>query len=296
MLERAEVPNPAVPVVVSGRPVSRVLIRLRRNRGATFGALVVLGMVGLGLAAPILPIAPPYQTHLGHRLAPPLSPGYLLGSDHLGRDVVSRVIWGTRTSLIIGVSAAVLALVAGSVVGVLAAYYGGYLDNILMRGIDIIMGFPEILLAIAIVAALGPGLTNAMLAVALANVPFYARGIRGAVLLLRTGEFMEAARAAGATDLRIVMRHLLPNIVAPIVVFVSLNIGWMITETAGLSFIGLGAQPPTPDWGAMLADGRAFITVASHVATVPGLAIFLVVLGLNVLGEGLREILDPRST
>ncbi len=296
MLERAEVPNPAVPVGVRGRPVSRVLIRLRRNRGATFGALVVLGMVGLGLAAPILPIAPPYQTHLGHRLAPPMSPGYLLGSDHLGRDVVSRVIWGTRTSLVIGVSAAILALVAGSVVGVLAAYYGGYLDNILMRGIDILMGFPEILLAIAIVAALGPGLTNAMLAVALANVPFYARGMRGAVLLLRTGEFMEAARAAGATDLRIVMRHLLPNIVAPIVVFVSLNIGWMITETAGLSFIGLGAQPPTPDWGAMLADGRAFITVASHVATVPGLAIFLVVLGLNVLGEGLREILDPRST
>jgi len=295
MLERAEVPSAAGPAAVTGRPVARALGRLRQNRVAMVGALIVAGMVALGLAAPVLPLAPPEQTHLGHRLAPPLSPGYLLGSDHLGRDVLSRVIWGTRTSLAIGVSAAFLALIAGSVVGVLGAYNGGHLDNVLMRGIDILMGFPEILLAIAIVAALGPGLTNAMLAVAIANVPFYARGMRGAVLLLRTGEFMDAARAAGATDLRIVLRHLLPNIVAPIVVFVSLNIGWMITETAGLSFIGLGAQPPTPDWGAMLADGRAFITVAAHVATVPGLAIFLSVLGLNVLGEGLREILDPRS-
>ena len=295
MLERTETPRSAVPAIVRGRPLARALDRLRQHPGAQFGGAIVLGMVVLGLAAPILPLPPPDQTHLGHRLAPPLSPNYILGSDHLGRDLLSRLVWGTRTSLAVGVSAAVLALTAGSVLGILAAYYGGLLDNLLMRGIDILLGFPEILLAIAIVAALGPGLTHAMLAVALANVPFYARGMRGAVLLLRASEFVESARATGATDLRIVIRHLLPNIVAPMVVFVSLNIGWMITETAGLSFIGLGAQPPTPDWGAMLADGRAFITVASHVATAPGLAIFLVVLGLNVLGEGLREILDPRA-
>ncbi len=185
------------------------------------GAAVLLGMVALALAAPLLPLAPPDQTHLDHRLVRPLSTGYLLGSDHLGRDLVSRLVWGTRTSLAIGISAALLALVAGSALGVLAAYYGGLLDNLLMRGIDILMGFPEILLAIAVVAALGPGLAHAMLAVALANVPFYARGMRGAVLLLRASEFVEAARAAGATDLRIVMRHLLPNFVGPMVVFVS---------------------------------------------------------------------------
>jgi peptide/nickel transport system permease protein len=180
-------------------------------------------------------------------------------------------------------------------IGIAAAYYGGALDNLLMRAVDILMGFPEILLAIAIVAALGPGLTHAMLAVALANVPFYARGIRSAVLSLRASEFIESARAAGATDRRIIAYHLLPNIVGPMVVFISLNIGWMITETAGLSFIGLGAQPPTPDWGTMLADGRGVMTVAAHVATVPGIAIVVAVLGLNILGEGVREILDPRS-
>jgi peptide/nickel transport system permease protein len=168
-------------------------------------------------------------------------------------------------------------------------------DNLVMRGIDILMGFPEILLAIAIVAALGPGLAHAMVAVTISNVPFYARGIRGAVLLLRSSEFVESARAAGATGGRVILRHLLPNILAPMLVFVSLNVGWMITETAGLSFLGLGAQPPTPDWGTMLADGRGFITVASHVAAAPGLTIFFSVLAFNTLGEGLREVLDPRS-
>jgi len=277
------------------RPASRVIRRLRRNRLVIAGAVIVGAIAGIGLLAPALPLSAPNIPHFSHRLAPPLSFGYVLGSDQLGRDILSRLMWGTRTSLAVGVSAAILALCLGSALGILAAYYGGRVDNLLMRGIDILMGFPEILLAIAIVAALGPGLAHAMVAVTISNVPFYARGIRGAVLLLRSSEFVESARAAGATGARVILRHLLPNILAPMLVFVSLNIGWMVTETAGLSFLGLGAQPPTPDWGTMLADGRSFITIASHVAAAPGLTIFLSVLGFNTLGEGLREVLDPRS-
>jgi peptide/nickel transport system permease protein len=192
------------------------------------------------------------------------------------------------------VIAASIAMAAGTAIGIVTGYYGGPVDQIVMRGIDLVMAFPYILLAIALVAALGPGLVNAMIAVAVVNVSFYARGVRGAVLLLREQEFIEAARAAGSTERRILLRHILPSIVAPILVFVSMNIGVMITETAGLSFIGLGAQPPTADWGTMLADGRQFITVASHVAAIPGLAIFLLVLGFNLMGDGLRDALDPR--
>ncbi len=193
-----------------------------------------------------------------------------------------------------GVLSTGLAMSVGTTVGLAAGYYGGRADLIMMRAIDILMAFPYILLAIALVAALGPGLVNAMIAVAVVNISFYARGVRSAVLLLREQEFIVAARAAGATEGRIVRRHVLPNILAPILVFVSMNIGWMITETAGLSFIGLGAQPPAADWGTMLADGRQFITVASHVAAIPGLALFVLVLGLNLAGDGLREAFDPR--
>jgi len=241
-----------------------------------------------------LPLRDPNGTQPARRLSPPLSPGYVLGADHLGRDLLSRVAWGARISLTVGVLSTGLAMSVGTTVGLAAGYYGGRADLIMMRAIDILMAFPYILLAIALVAALGPGLVNAMIAVAVVNISFYARGVRSAVLLLREQEFIVAARAAGATEGRIVRRHVLPNILAPILVFVSMNIGWMITETAGLSFIGLGAQPPAADWGTMLADGRQFITVASHVAAIPGLALFVLVLGLNLAGDGLREAFDPR--
>ena len=279
-----------------GSPASRVdgIGRLLGNRSVLLGALIVSVIVAAALLAPVLPIGDPNRTQPGRRLAAPLSPGLLLGSDHLGRNLLSRIVWGARISLTVGVLATVLAMIAGTTVGLLAGYFGGLVDQIVMRTIDLVMAFPYILLAIALVAALGPGLLNAMMAVAVVNVSFYARGIRGAVLTLRGQEFVEAARAAGATDGRILRQHVLPGIVAPLLVFASMNVGMMIVETAGLSFIGLGAQPPAADWGTMLADGRQFITVAAHVAAVPGLAIFLLVLGLNLVGDGLRDALDPR--
>jgi len=268
--------------------------RFLANRLAIAGAIVVLAIVIVAVLAPFLPLRDPNGTQPARRLSPPLSPGYVLGADHLGRDLLSRVAWGARISLLVGVLSTGLAMSVGTTVGLTAGYYGGRADLIIMRAIDILMAFPYILLAIALVAALGPGLVNAMIAVAVVNISFYARGVRSAVLLLREQEFIVAARAAGATEGRIVRRHVLPNILAPILVFVSMNIGWMITETAGLSFIGLGAQPPAADWGTMLADGRQFITVASHVAAIPGLALFVLVLGLNLAGDGLREAFDPR--
>jgi len=251
-------------------------------------------MALMDVLAPALPLPDPNRTQPSRRLAPPLTPGYPLGSDHLGRDLLSRVIWGARVSLTVGVVATLLAMVAGTAVGLVTGFYGGVTDNVVMRGIDLVMAFPYILLAMLLVAALGPGLVNAMIAVAVVNVSFYARGVRAAVLLLREQEFVEAARAVGGTEWRVLGRHILPGIVGPILVFVSMNIGVMITESAGLSFIGLGAQPPTADWGTMLADGRQFITVAAHVAAIPGLAIFILVLGCNLLGDGLRDALDPR--
>jgi peptide/nickel transport system permease protein len=256
--------------------------------------VIVLGVALLALFAPLLPLADPNRTQPSRRLAPPLTAGYPLGSDHLGRDLLSRVIWGARVSLAVGVLATLLAMAAGTAVGLITGFYGGVTDNIVMRGIDLIMAFPYILLAMLLVAALGPGLVNAMIAVALVNVSFYARGVRSAVLLLREQDFVEAARAVGSTEARILRRHVLPGIAGSILVFVSMNIGVMITESAGLSFIGLGAQPPTADWGTMLADGRQFITVAAHVAAIPGLAIFVLVLGCNLVGDGLRDALDPR--
>ena len=266
----------------------------RRARWRTAGLVVVLAVVATAALAPVLPLADPNRTQPSRRLAPPLSPGFPLGSDHLGRDLLSRVIWGARVSLVVGVLATLLAMLAGAAIGLVTGFYGGVVDHVAMRGIDLVMAFPYILLAMLLVAALGPGLVNAMLAVAVVNVSFYARGVRAAVLLLREQEFVEAARSIGSSEGRILRRHVLPGIVGPILAFVSMNVGVMITESAGLSFIGLGAQPPTADWGTMLADGRQFITVAAHVAAIPGLAIFVLVLGCNLLGDGLRDALDPR--
>lgn len=261
---------------------------------AVVAIVIVLAIALLALLAPVLPLADPDATSLSDRLLPPLTGGHLLGTDQLGRDLLSRIIWGARVSITVGIVAAAMAGAVGAMVGIVGGLFGGAVDHVLMRLMDVILAFPYVLLAIALVAALGPGLFNAMIAVAVVNVAFYARNIRGSVLALRNQGFVDAARALGAPGHHILLRHILPNVVAPILVLISMNVGWMITETAGLSFLGLGAQPPQADWGSMLADGRAFITVAYHVATIPGLAILVLVLTFNIIGDGMRDLFDPR--
>jgi peptide/nickel transport system permease protein len=207
--------------------------------------------------------------------------------------MLSRLIWGSQISLLAGVGAAALAMVCGVTIGVVSGMNGKRLDNALMRSIDVVMAFPAILLAILIVAFLGPGIENAMLAVAIVNIPFYARITRSVTLSVKEKEFIQASLAIGNSQWKTVWKHVLPNISSYIIVTSMMNIGWMITETAALSFLGLGSQPPTADWGSMLGEGRNLMVVAPFVATLPGLCIFLVVLGFNQLGDGLRDILDP---
>lgn len=274
--------------------VSPLLHQLRQDKLAMAGLVFVLLVAIAAALAPVLPIADPNATRPSARLAPPGTEGYILGSDQLGRDILSRLIWGARVSLMVGLGSTFIAMAVGSALGLVSGYFMGVVDHAIMRVVDVLMAFPYILLAIALVAVLGPGLFNSMVAIAVVNVSFYARGVRSAVLVLREAEFIDSARSIGATDLHIIWRHVWPNIIPPILVFVSMSVGWMITETAGLSFIGLGAQPPTADWGTMLADGRQYLMVAYHVTTIPGIVILLVVLGLNLLGDGLRDALDPR--
>lgn len=268
--------------------------RLRRNRLAVAGLVAISIAVALALLAPVLPLLDPAATETSLRLLPVGSEGHLLGTDHLGRDLLSRLVWGARTSLAVGVFATVIAASVGSALGLVAGFYGGRTDNVLMRGIDVLMAFPYLLLAIGLVAVLGPGLVNAMIAISIVNIPFFARAVRGTTVSLVSNEYVDAARALAFSRPRILVREILPNVLPTIIITMSTTVGWMITETAGLSFLGLGAQPPTADWGAMLGAGRDFITRAPHVMIVPGTAIFAVVISLNFLGDGLRDALDPR--
>ena len=267
---------------------------LLHNRLASLGALILLLAAAAALAAPWLPLPDPDATNLLQRLAPPLTPGHLLGTDGLGRDMLSRLLWGTRVSLAVGLGATLLAATIGTLIGLVAGYAAGRTDGLLMRLIDMIMAFPYILLALAIVAVLGPGLLNALYAIALVNIPFFARNVRGQTLSLRDSPFIQAARLAGKNHLQILLTEILPNVLPLIVVALSTTVGWMILETAGLSFLGLGTQPPDADLGSMLGQGRGQLFIAPHVALVPGLAIFLLVIGFNLLGDGVRDLLDPR--
>jgi peptide/nickel transport system permease protein len=270
--------------------------KLRRfffNRMATVGLGIVLAVVLVSLAAPILGLKDPNLTNLGSRLLPVGSEGYVLGADELGRDVLSRLIWGTRVSLAVGISATLIAALIGSCIGIISAYYGGWVDNVLMRGIDMVMAFPYMLLALAIVAVLGAGLFNALIAISIVNIPFFARNVRGATVGLVRLEYIDAARISGKNDAEILAGELLPNVLPVIFITISTTVGWMILETAGLSFLGLGAQPPTADLGSMLGEGRKSILVAPHVATLPGMVILILVIGINLVGDGLRDVLDP---
>jgi peptide/nickel transport system permease protein len=266
-----------------------------RNHLAVGAAAVIVAAVGLALAAPALPLGDPDLVDTTARLKAPLSPGHPLGTDEFGRDMLARLVWGARVSLLAGVGTAAASMLLGVVLGLSAGYWRGWLDTVVMRLTDIMMAFPYILLAIVIVAGLGPGLGNAMVAIAIVGFPIYARLVRSLVLSLREREFVEAARALGSADLAILLRHLLPHLISPVVVAFSLDVGAKILATAGLSFLGLGTQPPTADWGSMLATARQFVILRPHVALLPGMAIFLVVLSLNLVGDAVRDLLDPRT-
>jgi peptide/nickel transport system permease protein len=267
----------------------------RRNRVAVAAAAGLLAAVLAAVLAPWLPLLDPDAVDTVQRLQPPLTPGHPLGTDEFGRDLLARLVWGARVSLLAGVVTAAAAMVLGVVLGVLGGFYSGWVETVVMRLTDILMAFPYVLLAIALVAGLGPGLRNAMIAIAIVGFPFYTRLVRGVVLALREREFVEAARALGAGDAVILGRHVLPHLVSPVIVAFSLDVGAKILVTAGLSFLGLGTQPPTADWGSMLATGRQFVILSPHVALLPGLAIFLIVLALNMVGDALRDALDPRT-
>jgi peptide/nickel transport system permease protein len=267
---------------------------LARNRLALAGGIVLLAVVLLALVTPLLPLADPDVTDTSNRFRPVFSEGALLGTDHLGRDLLSRLLWGTRLSLAVGFAAAVVAATVGAAIGIIAGYYGGRTDNIIMRGVDMLMAFPYILLALAIVAALGPGLFNALIAVAAVNVPFFARNIRGITVGIANKEFVDAARLAGLSNTRIILSEILPNVIPVIVIAMSTTIGWMILETAGLSFLGLGSQPPQADLGSMLGEARSALITNPHTSVVPGVMILIIVMSINLLGDGVRDALDPR--
>lgn len=274
---------------------TRHFLRLfARNRMAAFGGALLGLIVLIALAAPILPLQDPFTQDTAQRFLRPFSDGHWLGTDHLGRDLLSRLIWGTQLSLLVGVSATLLAALLGSTLGVVAGFLGGRIDNVIMRSIDTVMAFPYILLALAIVAALGPGLINALIAVSVVNIPFFARNVRGVTVTLANREFVDAARLTGMGNTRIIASEILPNILPVIVIAMSTTVGWMILETAGLSFLGLGSQPPVPDLGSMLGEGRNALISHPHTSIIPGLMIFAIVIGVNLLGDGIRDALDPR--
>ncbi|MDK2931844.1 MAG: peptide/nickel transport system permease protein [Bacillota bacterium] len=282
------------PVEVRGSSLWRdAWRRLLRNRSAVAGGVLVLALAIVALAAPLLAPYDPLAPSLEDRLSPP-SAAHWLGTDDLGRDILSRIIFGARVSLQVGILAVALALVAGTFLGIIAGYYGGFLDNLIMRIMDVMLAFPSVLLAIAIVAIMGPSLGNAMIAIGIVSIPVYARIVRSSTLQVKASEYVEAARALGGSDVRIIFRHVLPNCMAPLIVQASLGIATAILDAAGLSFLGLGAQPPTPEWGAMLSGGRAFLRIAPWVTAFPGIAIVLLVMGFNMFGDGLRDALDPR--
>ncbi len=279
-------------IVSAGRP-SRPLRRFFRNPGGLIGLFLLIMLVLVALLAPI--IAPdPINQNIAQRLQPP-SAKHWLGTDQLGRDVWARVAHGAGISLRVGFGVVILAVLIGVGVGLLAGTLGGAWDNLLMRVTDIFFAFPSLILAMAIAAALGPNLNNTIIAVALVSWPIYARLVRANVLALREREFVEAARAMGASQGRLMFRHLLPNTLTPIFVQASFDVGGAILTAAGLSFIGFGAQPPTPEWGAMVSETRSYIAEAIWAPTAPAVGILLTVLAFNLLGDALRDVLDPRG-
>ncbi len=265
-----------------------------RNSSVTFGAVITCGFVLVALLAPLLAPYSPFEQDLYNGLSGP-GLDHWFGQDRLGRDIFSRIMFGARVSLLVGFVTVSVSLVVGSTLGAIAGYYGGKIDEVIMRVSDIFLAFPGILMAIAVMAVLGPGLVNVIVALSIMGWTSYARLTRGQVLSLKQRDFVSAAEAIGSSPARVISFHLMPNVAAPLIVEATFGVAGAIVGEAGLSFLGLGAQPPTPSWGAMLSEGRQFLLIAPHMTTFPGIAIMIVVMGINFLGDGLRDMLDPKS-
>ncbi|HEX7039639.1 MAG TPA: ABC transporter permease [Trueperaceae bacterium] len=267
--------------------------RLLRNRLGLIGAIILTLEIAVALSASAISPYDPFAQDLRNRMQPPGVEGHLLGTDEFGRDLLSRIVVGTKYSLLVGVAVVTIAFVLGVPFGALAGYYR-WADGPIMRVVDLMLAFPQILLALVVVATLGTGLFNVMLAVGLASAPSFARLTRGVVLSLREADYVTATHALGSHDMRVIARHILPNTVAPLIVQSTFRVATGILSAASLSFLGLGAEPPTPEWGSMLSTGRTYLFTSPHLSFFPGIAIFVTVLGFNLLGDGLRDVLDPR--
>lgn len=270
-------------------------LRLKRNPLAMIGLLIVVALVLMAALAPVIAPHDPITQDLSRRLLPPGTPGNWLGTDDFGRDILSRIIFGARITLAIVVMVALTAPVFGLIVGTVSGYFGGWVDEVLMRITDIFLAFPKLILALALVAVLGPGMENAVLAIAVTSWPPYARVARAETLTVRASDYIAAVRLQGAGAPRIIWGHIMPMCLPSVIIRVTLDMAGIILTAAGLGFLGLGVQPPLPEWGVMISAGRKFLFEQWWVATMPGLAIFTVSLGFNLLGDGLRDVLDPRS-
>jgi peptide/nickel transport system permease protein len=269
-------------------------LAFRANRLAVLGLIIVLALILLAIVAPVLPLDSPYAQLLTQRLKPP-SAAHWLGTDELGRDILSRICFGARVTLKIVALVAAIVVPVGLIVGTTSGYLGGVLETVLMRIVDIFLAFPRLVLALAFVAALGPGIENAVIAISLTSWPPYARIARAETITLRRADFILAAEMQGASALRILWGHIVPLCASSVIVRLTLDMAGIILTAAGLGFLGLGAQPPTPEWGAMISSGRDYIFDQWWVSTMPGIAIFVVSLGFNLLGDGLRDLLDPKQ-
>ncbi len=270
-------------------------LRLRRNPLAMLGLFIIAGLCLLAAAAPVFAPQDPFAQNLAERLLPPGTPGHWLGTDDFGRDIWSRIVHGARITLSIVALVAATAPLIGLLIGTVAGYFGGWVDSVLMRITDIFLAFPRLILALALVAVLGPGVQNAVLAIALTAWPPYARVARAETLTVRNSDYIAAVRLQGAGAGRIIWGHVVPMCLPSVIIRVTLDMAGVILIAAGLGFLGLGVQPPLPEWGLMISSGRKFLFEQWWVATMPGLAIFAVSLGFNLLGDGLRDVLDPRS-
>ena len=270
-------------------------LRFRRNPLAMIGLFISLALIFMSIFAPELAPYDPITQSLAERLQPPFTPGHWMGTDDFGRDIWSRILFGSRITLYIVLLVILTAPVVGLIIGTVAGYFGGWVDSVLMRITDIFLAFPKLILALALVAVLGPGMVNAVLAIALTSWPPYARVARAETLTVRNSDYIAATRLQGASAARLIWGHVMPMCLPSVIIRVTLDMAGVILTAAGLGFLGLGVQPPLPEWGLMISAGRKFLFEQWWVATMPGLAIFIVSLGFNLLGDGLRDVLDPRS-